>query len=104
MSNSRITDKKAIYLLKKIEQGNALKNDINRLEEHKNTDYEKIIDMSIVNIVRTSHIEDIHTFDICIEWELYGYEGISRYKMYYIIGVAEEKNSYKLDTITVYDK
>jgi len=82
--------------LREIEEGKLYSNDIKRLADNMNCEHNKVIDMKINELIRTSRVSDLMTFSGCITWKCSGINGIYIQKCNYTIGAVSALNGIKL--------
>ena len=94
--SGEITIEEGENKLREIEEGKLYSNDIKRLADNMNCEHNKVIDMKINELIRTSRVSDLITYRGCITWKCSGINGIYFQKCNYTIGAVSALNGIKL--------
>lgn len=96
MLSQTISIKKGRDMLKSIEDGRQFSNDMERLIDYMNTDYDKVISTDIVSLNKLNDVSDTLLYRAIISWTYSGCTGIYQETGSYLIGLKNVENGLKI--------
>lgn len=96
MLNDDISYEEGKRRLREVEEGKLLTDDMQMIERYADTDYDQVAGMNIYDIEKVSHVSDLITYSVSVNWTLSGYDGIYHDRINYYLGIKAKEKEYKI--------